>query len=101
MGISAHERRQRRGDLVERKHEVHQSGTNGGRRHAEELRGPFILADDGPSHFLDRVQTLRPVAAGPGQHDRDHPIFEAGRHRFEQEIGRRAEKIDEFGSRQR
>src|SRR3989442_10650599 len=85
------------GDIVQRQDEVDRTRRDRGGRHAEEFRRSLVLGDHGPASLLDRGHAHRAVVAGAGQDDRDRALAIGGGHRFEHEVRRGSDEVDELG----
>lgn len=80
---------------------IHPAGRDGGAEHGEQFAAGFVLCDGQPPRVLDGPEAGRTVAVAAGQDDRDGTRAEARRHRLEQHIPRRADRMHLFRQRER
>src|SRR5208282_4169312 len=81
------------GNLRYREHEVHSPRHDRTPRHAVKLGLVWILRDDQPALFLDRLQPEAAVAAGSRENDADRAVAELFRQRAQEEVERQARAV--------
>ena len=81
------------GNLRYREHEVHSPRHDRTPRHAVILGLVWILRDDEPALFLDRLQPQAAVAAGSRENDADRAVAQLFRQRAQEEVERQARAV--------
>src|SRR5208282_4079563 len=81
------------GNLRYREHEVHSPRHDRTPRHAVKLGLVWILRDDQPALFLDRLQPEAAVAAGSRENDADRAVAELFRQRAQEEVERQTRAV--------
>ncbi len=84
----------RRTDVLQRQHALHDSRLHRGTRHTPDHRAGFVLGVNGGAERVQLAATLLSVAAHAGQDDRQHVAAETVRRRLQQRIDGRAAKVD-------